>query len=106
MSKLPKRFTDFVQTYPAIGEAYQQLGLAVADAGPLDEKTRALVKVGIAIAAGLEGGTHSHVRKALECGATPEEVRHVALQCLTTIGFPAMMKGYSWVDDVIAKSSA
>jgi 4-carboxymuconolactone decarboxylase len=104
MSKLPKRFTDFVDRFPGVGEAYHRLGKEVADAGPLDAKTRQLVKVGIAIAAGLEGGTHSHVRKALEAGATPEEIRHAALQCLTTIGFPAMMKGMSWIDDVLARA--
>lgn len=102
MSKLPKRFTDFVQTYPAIGKAYRELGDAVADAGPLDPKTRQLVKIGIAIAAGLEGGVHSHVRKAIDAGATTEEIRHAVLQCVTTIGFPAMMKGMSWVEDVLA----
>ena len=103
MGKLPKRFTDFVHAYPEIGRAYRELGDAVADAGPLDAKTRQLVKIGIAIAAGLEGGTHSHVRKALDVGATPEEIRHTTLQCLTTIGFPAMMKGLSWVEDVLAQ---
>ena len=101
MSGLPKRFTDFVKAYPDVGKAYNELGHAVGAAGPLDAKTRQLVKVGIAISAGLEGGTHSHVRKALEAGATPEEIRHAALQCLTTIGFPAMMKGLSWIDDVL-----
>lgn len=106
MAKLPKRFTEFMESYPEIGKAYSSLGEAVADAGPLDPKTRALVKVGISIAAGLEGGTHSNARKALEAGCTPEELRHAALQGLTTIGFPAMMKGLSWVEDVIEKHGA
>lgn len=104
MSKLPKRFTDFVDRYPSVGSAYHDLGRAVADAGPLDGKTRQLVKVGIAISAGLEGGTHSHVRKALDAGATSDEIRHAALQCLTTIGFPAMMKGLSWIEDVLVET--
>ena len=101
MPKLPKRYTEFIKTYPEIGDAYSSLGKAVADAGPLDAKTRALVKVGVSIAAGLEGGTHSNARKALEAGCTPDELRHAALQSLTTIGFPAMMKGMTWVEDVI-----
>lgn len=104
MSKLPKRFSDFIDRYPTVGNAYQELGQAVAGAGPLDAKTSQLVKVGIAIAAGLEGGVHSHVRKALEAGATPDEIRHAALQCLTTIGFPAMMRGMSWIEDVLANA--
>lgn len=105
MGKLPKRFTDFVERYPEIGKSYHDLGKAVAVAGPLDAKTAQLVKVGIAIAAGLEGGTHSQVRKALEAGATGDEIRHAALQCMTTIGFPAMMKGLSWIDDVLDRDN-
>jgi alkylhydroperoxidase/carboxymuconolactone decarboxylase family protein YurZ len=102
MSSLPKHFTDFVDAYPDIGQAYSRLGKAVSVAGPLDRKTQALVKVGVSIAAGLEGGTHSNARKAIEAGATPEELRHTAILALTTIGFPAMMKGLAWIEDVIA----
>ncbi|AIE85727.1 carboxymuconolactone decarboxylase family protein [Fimbriimonas ginsengisoli] len=103
MGKLPKRFTAFVETYPRIGAAYRELGDAVADAGPLSNKERCLVKLGLAIGAGLEGGTHSQARKALEAGATPEELRHAALQALTTIGFPNMMRGLSWIEDVLGQ---
>jgi alkylhydroperoxidase/carboxymuconolactone decarboxylase family protein YurZ len=103
MSKLPRRFTAFIERYPRIGDAYKELGDAVADAGPLDAKTRSLIKLGIAIGAGLEGGAHSQARKALDAGATPDELRHAALQALTTIGFPSMMRGLSLVEDVLAK---
>ena len=90
-----------MEQYPDIGQAYKQLGDAVANAGPLDEKTRQLIKIGISISAGQEGGTHSQTRKALEAGATPEEIRHAVLQTLSTVGFPSMMMGMSWVDDVL-----
>jgi 4-carboxymuconolactone decarboxylase len=101
MATLPKHFTDFVAAYPAVGHAYGDLGKAVSEAGPLDKKTQLLVKVGISIAAGLEGGTHSNARKAMEAGATADELRHAAILALTTIGFPGMMKGLTWVEDVI-----
>lgn len=106
MSRLPKRFTTFVEEYPAIGAAYRDLGDAVGAAGPLDAKTRALVKLGVCIGAGLEGGAHSQARKALDAGATPEELRHATLQSLTTVGFPTMMRGLSWVEDVLRKHAA
>ena len=106
MSKLPERFVSFLHDFPEVGEAYQSLGKAVASAGPLDAKTRELIKLGAAIAAGQEGGTHSHARKAIDAGATAEEVRHAALQTLTTIGFPNMMRGLSWVDDVVKERSS
>jgi 4-carboxymuconolactone decarboxylase len=105
MRKLPERFTSFLDSYPEVGDAYQALGKAVAKAGPLDGKTRELIKLGVAIAAGQEGGTHSHARKAMDAGATAEEVRHAVLQTLTTVGFPNMMRGMSWVDDVVAERS-
>ena len=101
MSKLPKHFTDFVETYPAVGKAYSDLGKAVSGAGPLDKKTQLLIKVGMSIASGLEGGTHSNARKALEAGASADELRHTAILGLTTLGFPGMMKGLAWIEDVV-----
>ena len=90
-----------MKTYPAIGKAYADMSDAVADSGPLDAKTRALVKLGIALGSAQEGATHSHTRKALEAGATADELRHAALQALTTIGFPNMMRGLAWIEDVL-----
>lgn len=101
MDKVPRRFEEFMATYPRIGEAYGYLGEAVAEAGPLDAKVRALVKIGISIGAGQAGGTRSQTRKALLAGATHQEIRHAVLQSTTTIGFPNMMAGLSWVDDVL-----
>ena len=47
---LPKSVTDFNGKYPTIWEAFATLGDRCHQAGPLDEKTRRLVKLGIAIA--------------------------------------------------------
>ena len=104
MAKLPKRYEVFMETYPDVGKAYRELGDAVADAGPLDAKTRSLIKLGIAIGARHEGSAHSQARKAIEAGATPDEIRHAVLQATTTVGFPTMMAGLSWVDDVLKES--
>lgn len=101
MSKLPEHYVRFMQRYASVGDAYRALGDAVANAGPLDAKTRALIKLGMSIGAQLEGASHSQTRKALEAGATPEEIRHAVLQATSTLGFPLMMAGLAWVDDVI-----
>lgn len=101
MSPIPKRFTKFTEEYPAVAKAYEELGDAVHAAGPLDAKTRALVKLGISTGARLEGAVHSHVRKALSAGVTPEEMRQAVLLSLPTIGLPSMMAALSWLDDVI-----
>lgn len=73
------------------------------DAGPLDDKTRALVKLGVCVGGWLEGSVHSAVRKALEAGATRDEIRHAVVVALPTIGFPSTMAALSWADDVLKK---
>jgi 4-carboxymuconolactone decarboxylase len=102
MAQAPKHFVRFTENFPDVAAAYEQVGSAVHGAGPLDDKTRALIKLGISVGARLEGAVHSHVRKALESGVTAEEMRHAVLLALPTIGLPAMMAGLSWIEETIA----
>ena len=104
MPKIPKRFQQFTKDYPKVADAYDALGSAVHASGPLDDKTRALIKLSISIGARLEGAVHSHVRKALDVGVTPNEIRHAALLALPTIGLPSMMAALSWIDDVLGSA--
>lgn len=98
---LPAAYQRVAKEHPAVIQSYEALADSIRAAGPLDAKTAALVKLATALAAGLEGGAHSAVRKAAEAGCTREECLHVALLGLTTLGFPAMMRGRSWVLDVL-----
>lgn len=104
MTLPPKRFQRFKKEYPHVADAYETLGAVVHKAGPLDERTRALIKLGISTGARLEGAVHSHVRKALALGVTPDEIRHVVLLALPTIGFPSMMAALTWTEDVLSKT--
>ena len=101
MSQIPKRYTQFKEDYPDVVNHYESMGDAAHRAGPLDDKTRALIKLAISTGARLEGAVHSHARKAVKVGATKEEMRHVALLSLPTIGLPSMMAALSWIDDII-----
>jgi AhpD family alkylhydroperoxidase len=103
MSEIPKRFTRFQEEFPVVAKAYEQLGDAVHGAGPLDDKTRALIKLALSTGARLEGAVHSHARKAVAAGLTREELRHTVMLSLPTIGFPSMMAALSWVDDIFEK---
>ncbi|MEW5960812.1 MAG: carboxymuconolactone decarboxylase family protein [Chloroflexota bacterium] len=105
MSQLPESYRDFQQKYAEIWHAYDQLGAAVHAAGPLDEKTRALVKLGLAIGSQQQGAVHAHVRKSLEAEAGPDEIQHVALLALPTLGFPATMAALTWLDDILSPPS-
>lgn len=92
--------------FPDYMKAYESFGEASRAAGPLSPRDVALVKLAISLGAGLEGAAHSHTRKALEAGCTPDELRHVALVSAPTIGFPTMMRAKSWVEDVLEKHKA
>jgi alkylhydroperoxidase/carboxymuconolactone decarboxylase family protein YurZ len=85
--------------YPAIWQAFSNLAQACHDAGPLDEKTRRLVKLAIAVGAGTEGGTHSAVRHASEARVTMQEMEHVVLLSITTVGIPAAGRALTWIHD-------
>ena len=99
--QLPGHYLKFQKEHPNVFKAYEALGLATQEAGPLPAKTRALLKLALAVGARLEGAVHSHARRAVEAGCSPDEIRHVVLLATPTIGFPAMMATLSWVDDVL-----
>ncbi|NKB88100.1 MAG: carboxymuconolactone decarboxylase family protein [Acidobacteria bacterium] len=101
MGGIPKFYTRFIERYPDVGAAYQDLAKACKEAGPLDPKTAELVKLGISIGAGTSGATRSHTRKALAAGASHDEIVHAVLMATTTLGFPNMMRGLAWVQDVL-----
>lgn len=104
MSKLPPRGAGVLaERFPEVWEAYAGLGKAQAEAGPLDARTRRVLKLALAIGAGSEGATHSHARQALDEGLTPEELRQVAVLAITTLGFPAAIAGLTWIEDIVKK---
>lgn len=101
--KLPGRFLKFQKDFPQVFAAYDALGNATAESGPLDGKTRALVKLGIAVGSQLEGAIHSHTRRAVEAGCSTPEIKQVVVLATTTLGFPAMMKALSCAEDILAR---
>ena len=103
MTYLPDIYKEFQQQFPDIAKAYDELALKCHSWGLLDEKTRRLVKLGIAIGLNSEGGVRSHSRRALEEGTTADELRHVVLLAFTTAGFPTMIAAMKWVEKVIEK---
>ncbi len=100
---IPKKYLQFTENYPEVIKSYEAMGDAVHTAGPLDDKTRALIKLAISTGARLEGAVHSHARKALKAGVTKEEMRHTVLLALPTIGLPSMMAAMTWIDDIIGE---
>ncbi len=100
---LPKPVNQFCKRYPEIWKRFNQLGELCHEAGPLDEKTRRLVKLALSIGAGLEGATHSAVRNARSTGVSADEIHHVALLAITTLGLPSATRAMTWIDDLEKK---
>ena len=106
MAKLPKPYELFKRAHPELWKVYDQLGALAHAAGPLDKKSRALIKLAMAIGGRMEGAVHAHVRRALEDGATAAEIRHVVLLGLTSLGFPSTMAALTWIEDVLGSRRA
>lgn len=82
----------FRHKYPEAHEAYENFGKTLGpEGGPLDAKTCALIKLGIAAASQYDLALRSHIEKALNAGCTADEVEHSIMQTATTAGFPRMM---------------
>lgn len=62
--------------------------------GPLDEKTRALVKLAISGASGRLRALETHTQPARAIGASDAEIAHVLLLLIPACGFPTFMEAY------------
>lgn len=94
--RLPKTFKAFIERFPALGEAHENVARAVDAAGPLDRKTLALIKIGICLGAGLESALRSHARRAVQAGATEAEIEQAILLGMNTCGFPRTVAAWTW----------
>ena len=101
--KLPDWFTTLQSRHPKFMAAVEELGKAARQEGPLTGKTAQLIQLAAAASCRSEGAVHSHTRRALEAGASAEEVRHALLLLTSTIGFPTVAAALSWAEDVIGK---
>lgn len=101
-ANLPSGAGELARRHPEIWESYAELGKRCADAGPLDARARRLVKIALAAGAGLEGAVHSHVRRGLAEGLAADQIRHIALLAVTTLGLPGAVRTKTWIDDVLA----
>lgn len=104
MSRLPsEHYLKLKERHAELLDAVESLGKIARNSGPLEAKTVHLIQLAAAAAIRSEGSTHSHAIRALEAGATREELHHAIIVLTSTIGFPTVAAALSWVDDVIEK---
>jgi len=98
---LPQHFHKFVGEYPDVWDAHQKLSEACAKAGPLDRKTRELIKVAASGAANQTTALQRHAVMAVQAGATEDEVYQAVLLLITTIGFPRASVAMQWAQNAL-----
>ncbi|MFQ3573558.1 MAG: carboxymuconolactone decarboxylase family protein [Thermodesulfovibrionales bacterium] len=101
MPKIPVLHSNLKKRFPKYFSALENLGKAVRTSGPIDTKTSHLIQLAGAVSIRSEGAVHSHVRRALEAGASTDEIYHAILLLTSTIGFPKVSAAISWADDIL-----
>jgi alkylhydroperoxidase/carboxymuconolactone decarboxylase family protein YurZ len=97
----PELYLSLQKRYPRFFDVWGAVGTAVRAAGPIDNKTAHLLQLTASAAIRSEGAVHSHVRRALEAGATSAEIRQALMLTAPTIGFPNVIAALSWAEDVL-----
>jgi alkylhydroperoxidase/carboxymuconolactone decarboxylase family protein YurZ len=91
--KIRDNLDALIAKHPELYEAYSRFGKAVHEqGGPLDERTRWLIKVATSAALGYPKAQITHMTKAMAAGCTPDELEHAILLLAPTAGFPCMME--------------
>ena len=100
MSKtLPGAAGQLAEQHPDLWSAYAALGKACANAGPLTDRERRLVKLALAIGASSEGAVHSHTRRARSEGIEEAAIAQVALLAIGPLGLPRAVAAKTWIED-------
>jgi len=95
-------FTRFKEEFSEVYARHEALGKEIHEnAGPLDEKSRWLIKIAISAACNHKRALATHIKKAVDAGVAEEEIKHALLLLIPTVGFPTFMKAYSVLDNPI-----
>lgn len=97
----PENFQQYQEMFSEMFAAYEKGATLARTSGPLDEKTTHLIQLAAAVGIRSEGSVHSHTRRAIEAGASKEEIFQVVNLMISTLGFPTAVAAFSWVKDVL-----
>jgi alkylhydroperoxidase/carboxymuconolactone decarboxylase family protein YurZ len=89
-------YTRFKKEFPEVHAKHEALGKEIHErVGPLEEKSRWLIKIAISAACNHKRALSTHIKKAQTAGVTDEEIKHALLLLIPTAGFPAFMKAFA-----------
>jgi alkylhydroperoxidase/carboxymuconolactone decarboxylase family protein YurZ len=103
--KTPTRYAEFLERFPRLAKAWEEIALT-GQTGPLDARIVRLLKLAMSMGALREGAVRASVRKGLLLGLRKEEIEQVATIAAGTIGLPACVAVYSWIQDELEKQRA
>ncbi|MDO5707890.1 MAG: carboxymuconolactone decarboxylase family protein [Andreesenia angusta] len=92
MDFIQEHFKNLRDSHKELYDAYEEYGKKVYEAGPLDDKMKALIKIAISSTAKQHYAIKSQIRKARRQGCSWEEIEHAILLIAPTVGFPTMME--------------
>jgi 4-carboxymuconolactone decarboxylase len=82
----------FSEEHSEIYRAYQGFGKLVHESGgPLESKTRWLIKIAVSASCHYDLALRTHIEKARKAGCSREEIEHAIILTAPTAGFPTMM---------------
>lgn len=92
----PRHFENLTKRFPEFVSAMEATAEAARNSGPLDAKTIHLIQLGAATAIRSESAVINHARRAVQAGASRNEVAQALLILATTLGFPAVAAALKW----------
>lgn len=102
--KVPsKHHNKISELFPEALSAVENLGATIRKSGPINRKNAELIQLAAAASVQSEGSVHSHTRRAMEAGASKEEIYHALLLLISTVGFPKVAAALSWAQDIVEK---
>lgn len=104
--EIERNLDYLVARHGEVYRAYEHFGRLVHEkGGPLDEKTRWLIKVALSTDCQNEYALTTHILKALKSGCSREEIEHALLLVAPTAGFPKTMRGLLVLRDLLDRDT-
>ncbi|HWR57805.1 MAG TPA: carboxymuconolactone decarboxylase family protein [Thermodesulfovibrionales bacterium] len=103
MAKYPRNYVMIQKKFAQLMKAHEEAGRLARESGPIDAKTGNLIQLAACVALRSEGGVHSHARRAMQAGASEDEIYHTIALLMNTVGFPTTAAAFSWVSDPVRK---
>jgi len=99
--RLPPTLQEFIKRYPKVWSAHENLGLECKHAGPLSDKQIQLIKIAVTGTLTLETAVKTHVKKAVQAGASKHEIEHTILQLLPIVGMGRTIMVMKWYQELL-----